>query len=47
MYVNGACPDYRWTHDNEAPTASQLAHAILQLQSADLPRQVQLHFKQM
>ena len=31
MYLQGECPDYRWTHDNEPPSMQQLAEAIKSL----------------
>ena len=42
MYLTGACPDYRYSHDNQPPTARQLAQAIVQLQSSGKPQEVGL-----
>ena len=28
MYLKAECPDYRWIHDNEAPSMHQLVEAI-------------------
>ncbi|DBA80009.1 TPA: hypothetical protein ACH3X2_007506 [Trebouxia sp. C0005] len=34
MYLQAECPDYRWTHDNEAPSSQQLIQAIKFMKTA-------------
>ena len=34
MYLQAECPNYRWTHDNEAPSSQQLIQAIKFMKTA-------------
>ncbi|DBB05165.1 TPA: hypothetical protein ACH3X3_010411 [Trebouxia sp. C0006] len=34
MYLQAECPNYRWTHDNEAPSSQQLTQAVKFMKTA-------------
>ncbi len=34
MYLQAECPNYRWTHDNEAPNSQQLIQAVKFMKTA-------------
>lgn len=42
MYLKAECPNYRWTHDNEAPSMYQLVEAIKALRQPQPQTQVGL-----
>ncbi len=49
MYLQAECPNYRWTHDNEAPSSQQLIQAIKFMKTAssvDSSQVCQLHLCQ-
>ena len=40
MYLKAECPNYRWTHDNEAPSMHQLVEALKALRQPQPQPQV-------